>query len=372
MSQSFIFFFGRTPQLSLLELSTFFPSRRSLGQVAALVSEGMTPAEMMTMLGGTVKIARVVGSVPSVTPRSITPFLSKEKKSNHIVFGVSRYDCDIPISRQFLSQMKELLVQEGIGGRFIEARGEAILSSVVVAKQDVVELAIVKQEDKFLIGRTLAVQPFEEWNRRDYGRPFADPKSGMLPPKIARMVVNIAKPALETPLLLDPFCGMGTIIAEALLTGWRVVGSDQSAEVIEKAERNIRWLSREYPAIDSSLDLLISDATHISEKVKSESVDAIVTEPYLGSAEIKHPIKNIIKGLEKLYIGCLKDWQKILKPKGKIVIALPEYHVGAKKYFVKKVIDSAQLSGYTTLAGPIEYSRPQAVVRREFYVFQKK
>ncbi len=379
MSPSFIFFFGRTPQLSLLELSTVFPSLRHLGDVGALVEAAMSPVEMMSRLGGTVKIAKVVGSVSSVTPRSITPFLSKEKKSNHMVFGVSRYDCPDAVDRQFLGTMKTILEEQGIRGRFIEAR-EATLSSVVVSKQDVVELTIVKQEDTFLIGRTLVVQPFEEWNKRDYGRPFADPKSGMLPPKVARMAVNIASSG-QTPLLLDPFCGMGTIVAEALLTGWRVIGCDQSAEVIEKAECNIRWLGSQYPSIDSSLAFIIGDATHISDKITDEKIDSIVTEPFMGSSDIgkqkvdnrnTKKVQNIMKGLEKLYIGCLKDWHKVLKPGGKVVIALPEYHVGGKVYFVKKVIDSCESLGYTQLAGPIEYSRPQAVVRREFFVFQKK
>ena len=82
-------------------------------------------------------------------------------------------------------------------------------------------------------------------------------------------------------------------------------------------------------------------------------------------------VKNIIKGLEKLYIGCLRDWFKILIPGGKVVIALPEYAFGGRVYFVKKVIDMCENLGYTTLDGPIAYSRPQAIVRRMFYKFQK-
>lgn len=379
MSSSFIFLFGRTPQLSYLELLSFFPTLQKLGDDGALVEAALDPMDIISKLGGTVKIAKVVGRVSSVTPQSLTGFLTKEKKSNHMVFGVSRYDTASAVGKQFLGTMKTLLAAQGISGRFIEARQEKALSSVVVSRQDVVELIIVRQGNAFVVGRTLAVQPFEEWNRRDYGRPFADPKSGMLPPKVARMVVNIARPSSmgrETPLLLDPFCGMGTILGEALLSGWRVIGSDQSPEVIGKAERNIRWLGSQYPSIDSSLGFFVSDAAHISEKVSEEHVDAIVTEPFMGSTRntkaSRENIKNTIKGLEKLYIGCLKDWRKVLKPGGKVVMALPQYHKGENTYFVKKVIDSCEMLGYTTLAGPIEYSRPQAIVRREFYIFQKK
>ena len=82
-------------------------------------------------------------------------------------------------------------------------------------------------------------------------------------------------------------------------------------------------------------------------------------------------IRNIIKGLEKLYIGCLRDWVHVLVPKGKIIIALPAYAISGRIYFVKKVIDMCENLGYTIVDGPIEYSRPQAVVKRQFYIFQK-
>ena len=39
---------------------------------------------------------------------------------------------------------------------------------------------------------------------------------------------------------------------------------------------------------------------------------------------------------------------------------------------MKNVVDRCEMLGYTTKAGPIEYSRPQAKVRREFYIFEKK
>ena len=121
------------------------------------------------------------------------------------------------------------------------------------------------------------------------------------------------------------------------------------------------------------------DATHISERITSP-IHAIVTEPYMGDTnassygkviELKKA-KNIVKGLEKLYIGCLREWIRILIKGGVVVIALPQYVIGKETVFVKKVIDRCENLGYTLLVGPIEYGRPDAVVRREFYIFQKK
>ena len=54
------------------------------------------------------------------------------------------------------------------------------------------------------------------------------------------------------------------------------------------------------------------------------------------------------------------------------MIALPQYEFNGKTYFVKKVIDMCENLGYTIQAGPIEYGRPAATVKRLFYLFHKK
>src|SRR5439155_3174172 len=138
-------------------------------------------------------------------------------------------------------------------------------------------------------------------------------------------------------------------------------------------EANLRWtVATKWAAEGVTFRLHNADAVHMSENMDGALVDAIVTEPYMGKTSVgaresrvtSDEIKNTIKGLEKLYIGCLRDWNRILKPQGVVVMALPMYVVGEKSYFVKKVIDMCETLGYTIIAGPIEYSRPQAVVKR--------
>ncbi|MBI3385510.1 hypothetical protein HY031_00310 [Candidatus Gottesmanbacteria bacterium] len=371
----YLFFFGRTPALSQLELSTFFPQSKLLSPSVVLVEQALNPREVIDKLGGTVKIAELVGSVSELSASTLAPFILKAPVS-HPTFGISSYDEKSQVGKSLLSEIKSFLGKEGIASRFVEAKDDGVLSSVVVEKQQVVELDIVTYAKGFLVGRTTCVQAFEKWNKRDYQRPFADPHAGMLPPKVARMVVNIAQGGREADkrILLDPFCGMGTILAEAMLSGWQTIGLDQSKEAVSHAQANLDWLMREYPATASvPPKLFVSDATHVSGVIGQGRVDAIVTEPFMGK-QTGNPVspKNILKGLEKLYIGCLKDWHTFLKPNAKVIMAIPQYHVGGKTYTVKNVIDSCEMLGYTTLAGPIEYSRPQAVVRREFYIFQKR
>jgi tRNA G10 N-methylase Trm11 len=350
--ESYLYILGRTPDLAFWELKTLQPDATRL-QTDIARSAHMTP---ISDLGGTVKIAMVVGRIDTISSQTLAPFIDAG-----CTFGISTYSGE-KITRRLLEDIKKLRH----GSRFVEARDSHALSSVVIEKQHMVELVVVKSSDGFEIGKTAAVQPFELWNDRDYGRPHADPKSGMLPPKVSRMAVNIAGNG-RGKTLLDPFCGMGTVLAEALLVGWNVVGADQSAEVIEKTRDNLRWLMKANK-VGVTYRLAVSDAVHISENLDGALVDAIVTEPFMGAPNTKD-VKNTVKGLEKLYIGCFREWRNVLKPGGVVVIALPSYISKGKTYFVKKVIDMCEVLGYTIQVGPIEYGRPGATVKRQFYKF---
>ncbi|MDO8451736.1 MAG: hypothetical protein Q7S76_02595 [bacterium] len=378
----YLFILGRTPELSFLELQTILQGVRRLRTDVAIgsLSASLDVISFLHRLGGTVKIARVwERTTERITGDLFLPYFTKSGQT----FGMSVYGDRIQNTREIVREIKEKLRLKNIAVRFVEGREGTVLSSVTVEKNKLREFILAEGPDDTVIAETIAVQNFEDWNTRDYGRPHADPGSGMLPPKVARMIVNLACfPPGRT--LLDPFCGMGTILGEALLSGWdEVIGSDQSIDATRYAKENLDWLKSSYPEVSGRFRLLSLDATHISAAIPGNSISAIVTEPYMGpslggNTTATHPnltnehIKNIIKGLEKLYIGCLRDWYSVLKPGGKIVMAFPRYHIGKREYFVKRAIDRCEMLGYTIDHGPIEYSRPQATVRREFFVFTKR
>ena len=377
-----LFVFGRTPDLAFLELTSFFPTASRLSPALALVDEELSVTNLMQSLGGTVKIAKVLGSVASPSAEALIEVLADRAVGGKLVFGLS-FLSGARASIKLLHDTKAGLEKLGINARYVEGKDASGLSSVVVTKQRVVELLIVSEQKSCLLAETVAVQDFEEWNARDFLRPAPDPKHGMLPPKVARMIVNLAlsATAVDHPMLYDPFCGVGTIVQEALLRGANCTGSDISSEAIERAKKNLEWLRKRYPKVASLyVNLFVADATHIATSMAVNSVDAIATEPFLGDTGMGGKgaslsdggIKNTIKGLEKLYIGCLREWTAVLKPKAKVVIAFPAYVTRHGVMTVKTVVDRCESLGYTLLTGPIEYSRPQAVVRREFYLFQKK
>jgi tRNA G10 N-methylase Trm11 len=167
-------------------------------------------------------------------------------------------------------------------------------------------------------------------------------------------------------------------VGEALLRGVNSIGGDIDAETIQKAKKNISWLLATYD-VKTNARLYVADATHIANDLGQVLVDAIVTEPFLGTTrmgegKITDPsaVADIVRGLDKLYIGCLKHWLSVLKPKGFVVMAIPSFSVGKRVYSVKKVVDTCEILGYTKHLGPITYGRPHAIVQRNFFVFQKK
>lgn len=376
----FLYLLGRTPELAVLELRSLIPDHSCVELTPTVYRVELAEDEATATfhrLGGAVKLARVLATVPELTPAALVPLLLPEITSGRFTFGISAPQAGVSLPADLLRMIKEILTEQGISSRFVTHAEDEMLSSVIVATQSVTELVIIRVDDRYTVGRTVAVQDYAEWNSRDYERPRSDPKAGMLPPKVSRMAVNIAVGAdTAGKLVVDPFCGMGTVLAEAYLSGCRVVGCDIAADAVEGAQKNMEWLQRKY-GDRGAIPVHLADATHLSDVLSPSSVDAIVTEPFMGSTKyaLQSPppetVKRVITGLERLYQGCLKDWWEVLRPGGVVMMALPEYSVNGRKYFVKKIVDSCENFGYTILAGPIEYSRPQATVKRLFYKFRR-
>lgn len=378
--KQYLFLSGRTPDLASLELrsvATDIAITAITPSVLEVPLETEQAHQLFKRLGGMIRLAESLATIDKLTAEIIAEHINASADVSKITFGISSTDPGQHISPDLLRGIKDILHSRGISSRFVQATHDSMLSSVVIQSQSLIEFIVIPTAAGIRLARTIAVQDYEEWNKRDYDRPRSDPKAGMLPPKVARMAVNIAVGSSpEGKILVDPFCGMGTVLAESCMLGCEAVGIDIVDTAVSGATQNLAWLAKTYGiAIKTRVE--IGDATHLSDILNPGSVDVIVTEPFMGSTKYANEqpspdkIKDVVKGLERLYIGCLKDWWQVLKPGGVVVMALPEYTVNKRQYFVKKIVDSCENFGYTILAGPIEYSRPQAVVKRLFYKFQR-
>lgn len=382
LQTDFLFIYGRTPHLARYEARIVYPNA-SFTQITDecdwVQGIDIQPSEIMKRLGGIIRVAKEIQIVPEATKDTISEAIKADiSGQTHINFIISVFG-DLSVPNNFPKLIKQELQQKEIIARFMLPTGDHVASAAQVSKRDVTEYLLIKIEKGIVLARTLAVQDSSSWSHRDYERPIADAKRGMLPLKVARMVVNIAVGEVGSDkTCADPFCGMGTIPGEGLLLGTKWYASDVSPEAIEGTQRNLHWLSGQYNLEANRVDVFVCDAVHLSQKIPELSLDAIVTEPFLGNPAIgegkitqQKDISNILKGLEKLYIGCLKEWYPLLKHSGKIVIALPVIKRGEHKETVKKLIDSCENLGYSIEAGPFIYSRPDAIVQRNFFVFRK-
>ncbi|MBI2459693.1 MAG: methyltransferase domain-containing protein [Parcubacteria group bacterium] len=131
-------------------------------------------------------------------------------------------------------------------------------------------------------------------------------------------------------VILDPFCGSGTILTEAALMGYKnLIGSDISDKALQATKTNIAWLQSNFQLSTFNFQLFHSDATQISKQIAPNSIDAIITEPYLGPQRGRIEINKIKLELEKLYSESLREFSKILKPSGRIVMIWPVFQMSS-------------------------------------------
>ena len=135
-------------------------------------------------------------------------------------------------------------------------------------------------------------------------------------------------------ILLDPFCGSGTILSEALALGYtKIFGTDLSAKAVKDSRDNLNWLAKQLKLKDFTPHVNQIDAKELSQVVPA-GVNAIITEPYLGKPmrgnESIDLVKKIIAEVEELYFTAFSEFKKILIAGGRIVIVIPEWHIGGK------------------------------------------
>jgi len=371
-----IFILGNNPQLSVAEISAVFGHEDILEQTdqyAVLQTENFDHEKSMRRLGGVIKTAEVIGKFEKGL--LVKDLLAKEGK---IIFGLSDYreagnkggrkEGRAELEKIGLS-IKKTLKESGRPVRFVVSK-EPVLSSVVISKNKCQEYIII---GKNTLCKTCAVQDFVDYGKRDFGRPSRDAYSGMIPPKLAKIMINLSK-AGTNRVLYDPFCGSGTILQEALMLGFKeVVGSDISEKAISDTKKNIGWLKEKFNVENSKIKIFHSDVREISRHI--QNVDVIVTEPYLGPAlrgrEHAREIERTAMELRKLYVAAFVGFAKILKKGAKVVFVLPQFK-GLEK-INSETVRKIESCGFLCIRPKnLTYSRPTQLVARKISLFEKK
>lgn len=360
----YFFILGRNPELSLAELYAILPdgykTLAKSDQVLIVDCSELSVPSLIKRLGGTIKIGLISKNKPLE--------LINTQSDRKIIFGLSAYSLKnrLPNLRTLRSlgiEMKRELQKKGHRVRLVTSKQPA-LSSVIVEKEGLLssggEIVLF---DKSYIGKTLAVQEFEQASKRDYGRPVRGMKVGMLPIQLAKIMINLAR-APKSATILDPFCGFGTILSEALLMGYNnIIGSDIEQKMVGGAEKNLQWLQK-----GCKVKLFRSAVEEFSKYLKPRSIDTIVTEPYLGPTR---QAGNKESELIELYTHTFEQFVKVLKRDGKVVFIFPAFKQRNKiTKTSEKVLPKIKKLGFKPAISPITYSRENQKVLREIFVFE--
>jgi tRNA (guanine10-N2)-dimethyltransferase len=122
--------------------------------------------------------------------------------------------------------------------------------------------------------------------RRPRKKPFFHPSA--MPSKLARCMVNLAH-AKSGELVLDPFCGTGSVMIEAAFVGCRVLGLDVQRRMIIGCRKNLGHFGVEPEG------LVLAD----SRRLPLTSMCHLVTDPPYGrsATTMKSTTKQIVKGV---------------------------------------------------------------------------
>ncbi len=320
----YVFILGHNPRLSIAEVLAVLPKAKVVktGNSFLIVeNEAVNAIDLMKQLGGTIKIGQVLAD--TVDKKIIVEKLKAVNASNKLKYGISYYECP---KDKLGMEVKGELKKADISCRLVVGKDKA-LSSVIVVKNHVHEFLVLGGN---YLAQTLAIQDFESYGQRDFGRPARDLKSGSMPPKLAQIMINLAQVGKDQKIY-DPFCGSGTLLQEALVMGYsEVAGSDKSEKAVSDTKANLEWLAKNLEVKVEDVAVVQLDVAQLAKHVSG--IDAIISEPYLGPAlrghESKAEIEKNIEGLNQLYLGAFEQFAKVLNLGGKVVLVFPSFRIG--------------------------------------------
>jgi len=373
MDENWFVTIGKNPQLSLLELEAQLPnlgigtySTTSVPPNIVEIKGNILDNKALDRFGGIIKAGKIVAEVSGKELEASLVEVLSNHHYERIDFGLSAASgvTGRDIERLGLS-IKKLLRARGWSCRVFAPRDGLEVSPVVTAKQLLgkggVELMLIPQGNRWRIGQIFWAHDFEGWGAREFDKPHVDRHRGMLPHKLARVMINVSGVKLDSKVtVFDPFCGLGAVLCEARELGCQILGSDIDQKAVDGARANLKLTPS-----DSSI--WQADATSVSlpRRYKSNEL-VIVTEPDLGPVWHQDPksyeSERAAQGLAKLYSQALRNWRSLIDAGTVVVMVFP---VIGESATWSCIVDGLKNLRYSTNVRPIRYSRPGQVVKRD-------
>ena len=386
----YIAILGRQPALGMAELERLYGSdqTRWFSDQAALIDSSSLDLDR---LGGTQKAGRVVADLPRGDWRQVSMKLVRaytdawKATEGKVTLGISAYGFGIsPRDVQKTGIiLKQKLKANGVSLPLLP-NSEAALNTATShhnklgLSDNKVEVLVVRARNgKVIIAESIGAQNITAYTRRDQERPKRDAFVGMLPPKLAQMMINLSAPKLGARVL-DPFCGTGVVLQEAALMGFKVYGTDLADKMIDYSRVNLDWLA-DTQHID--IDATIHQGDAMDTKWQPP-VDAVACESYLGQPFSAPPspakLADVRKTCNYIIAEFLKNIGSQIDSGTPLCVGVPAWRDATGRFTHLPLIDELSKLGYDRFAfqnvrdSDLLYYREDQVVARELLVLIKQ
>lgn len=405
---------GRQPALGLAELESLYSGAKvsPVGDTAAIVD--VDPCLLaFDRLGGSVKFCKLLTILDTTDWKKIETFLvqvspghSEQMPEGKMQLGLSLYGFKETVQRITATglTLKKAIRKTGRSVRLIPNK-TAELNTAQVIHNNLTgstgwELVFIRDGQRTVVAQTVKVQDIEAYTVRDRERPKRDTKVGMLPPKLAQLIINLAVGQLpedklesicEIPAdqaiprphlgqtILDPFCGTGVVLQEALLMGYDTIGTDLEPRMIEYSKHNLEWLGKTYNLEALTHELAAGDAT--SHRWQ-QPFDFVAAETYLGRPFTSKPdaeiLNQTISECNLIIKKFLRNTHTQLKPGARLCLAVPAWQTRPNEFKHLPLVDQIEDLGYNRISfehagnDQLIYYRPDQVVARQLLVITRK
>lgn len=364
----YLFILGRNPELSLKELECYFGKdfeKISMKDNVVLAELKELKEKEISELGGIVSIGEVLseGNVEEIKfelEKNILYFGTKNAMS-YVLWNFSEDVEEIEDYLRVRFKSEKLRATQRRFSRDMTLQDGKKIE--MISSQNLIdEQYFLFKEDKNYFGKIVQKCDYDEIEARDMKKPVRR-EALSISPRLSKIMINLSKVG-KGKKLIDPFCGIGVILQEALLKEIKVVGIDISKSAIDSAKRNLEWGKFS----GDNYKLISGD----SKKIKVRG-NVIVTEPDFGDLLHKVPTKEkanlFIKKYEDLVIRVLKNISKNVS--GRIVFTSPfvktmKGRVGVNFEKISESIGRKIVEGF-----PIKDFQKDKIVGREIIVLDK-
>lgn len=385
----YISILGRQPALGMAELERIHGAKNAkwFSNESAVIDVTTFDFER---LGGSLKAGKVImhinGNWRDASNAIVEHYMAAWGAAPHkITLGISAYGfkaANRDIQKTGIV-LKQKLKKSGTSLRLIPNDFPALNTATShhnklgLTPNKVEILAVRAGNGAIIIAESIGAQNITSFAARDQARPHTDAFVGMLPPKLARMMINISGATNGT--LLDPFCGTGVVLQEALLDSFTVHGTDLSDKMVDYTTKNLAWLVGKKQPKGTIGPIAQGDAmTHKWQ----QPITAVVSETYLGQPFSAPPkpekLTQVLGNCNHIITAFLNNIHAQLKPGTPLCLAVPAWRSKNGAFTHLPLINELSALGYEQVTlknvknDELLYYRETQVVARELLILIKK